>query len=109
MINNFCRKTDAKYKSYRRNKYKYIRFRIAQYENMFYQNWRRYEKFENSMDFISNYEEELSRFLKNLSSQEEQGLWWFFKKKKFDKYMESHKQLLVVSRQNKTEEAQKST
>ena len=43
---------------------------------------------------------------KLISSPEEQAVYDDFSKK-FDKYMESHKQLLVVSRQNKTEEAQK--
>jgi methyl-accepting chemotaxis protein len=65
------------------------------------------KKAENSMDLVlATMKKNRADYEKLISSPEEQAVYDDFSKK-FDKYMESHKQLLVVSRQNKTEEAQK--
>ena len=82
-------------------------FRIAQYEHVLSTTEEDMKKAENSMDLVlATMKKNRADYEKLISSPEEQAVYDDFSKK-FDKYMESHKQLLVVSRQNKTEEAQK--
>ena len=82
-------------------------FRIAQYEHVLSTTEEDMKKAENTMDSVlATMKKNRADYEKLISSPEEQAVYDDFSKK-FDKYMESHKQLLVVSRQNKTEEAQK--
>ena len=82
-------------------------FRIAQYEHVLSTTEEDMKKAENSMDLVlATMKKNRADYEKLISSPEEQAVYDSFSRK-FDKYMESHKQLLVVSRQNKTEEAQK--
>ena len=82
-------------------------FRIAQYEHVLSTTEEGMKKAENMMDSVlATMKKNRADYEKLISSPEEQAVYDSFSRK-FDKYMESHKQLLVVSRQNKTEEAQK--
>ena len=82
-------------------------FRIAQYEHVLSTTEEGMKKAENTMDLVlATMKKNRADYEKLISSPKEQAVYDSFSRK-LDKYMESHKQLLIVSRQNKTEEAQK--
>jgi methyl-accepting chemotaxis protein len=79
--------------------------RIAEYEHVLSQTEEGMKKAENSMETIlSTMKKNRAEYEKLISTPEEKALYEEFSKK-FDTYMEIHKQLMVVSSQNKTEEA----
>ena len=79
--------------------------RIAEYEHVLSQSPEDMKKAENSMETIlSTMKKNRAEYEKLISSPEEKALYEEFSKK-FDTYMEIHKQLMVLSSQNKTEEA----
>jgi methyl-accepting chemotaxis protein len=79
--------------------------RIAEYEHVLSQAPEDMKKAENSMETIlSTMKKNRAEYEKLISTPEEKALYEEFSKK-FDTYMEIHKQLMVVSSQNKTEEA----
>ena len=82
-------------------------FRIAEYEHVLSTTDEGMKKAEETMDkVLATMKKNRTEYEKLISSPEEQAVYDSFSKK-FDKYMETHKQLLIVSRQNQTEQAQK--
>ena len=81
--------------------------RIAEFQHVLSQKAEEMKKAEEAINSVlSTMKTNRAEYEKLISSPEEQALYDTFSKK-FDKYMEIHKRLLVVSSQNKTEEAQK--
>ena len=79
--------------------------RIAEYEHVLSQAPEDMKKAENSMETIlSTMKKNRAEYEKLISTPEEKALYEEFSKK-FDTYMEIHKQLMILSSQNKTEEA----
>ena len=80
--------------------------RIAEFQHVLSQKAEEMKKAEEAINSVlSTMKTNRAEYEKLISSPEEQALYDTFSKK-FDKYMEIHKRLLVVSSQNKTEEAQ---
>jgi methyl-accepting chemotaxis protein len=81
--------------------------RLYEFEHVLTQTPQDMEKVENEMDILLNtMNKNRATYEKLISSDEEKALYEDFSKK-FDKYMDMHKKLIPVSKQNKTEEAQK--
>ena len=81
--------------------------RLYEFEYVLTQTPQDMEKVENEMDILLNtMNKNRATYEKLISSDEEKALYEDFSKK-FDKYMDMHKKLIPVSKQNKTEEAQK--
>jgi methyl-accepting chemotaxis protein len=79
--------------------------RIAEYEHVLSQAPEDMKKAENTMETIlSTMKKNRAEYEKLISTPEEKALYEEFSKK-FDTYMEIHKQLMILSSQNKTEEA----
>ena len=82
-------------------------FRIAQYDHILSQTPEGMQKAEKDLaDTLSTINESREVYEKLISSDEEKSLYIEFSKQ-FDAYLEIHKELIVVSRENKTEEARK--
>jgi methyl-accepting chemotaxis protein len=80
--------------------------RIAEFQHVLSQKAEDMKKAEEAMNSVlSTMKTNRAEYEKLISSAEEQTLYDTFSKK-FDKYMDIHKRLLIVSSQNKTEEAQ---
>ncbi len=81
--------------------------RIYEYEHVLSQTPEDMEKVENNIDaLLSTMNKNRAEYEKLISSEEEKALYDDFSKK-FDKYMDIHKELIPISKQNKTEEAHK--
>ena len=81
--------------------------RLYEFEHVLTQTPQDMEKVENEMDSVlASMNKNRAEYEKLISSDEEKALYEDFSKK-FDKYMDMHKKLIPVSKQNKTEEAQK--
>jgi len=81
-------------------------YRIAEYQHVLAQKTEDMKKAEKEMDSVlSTMKKNRAEYEKLISSPEEKAVYDDFSKK-FDKYMDMHKQLIVVSSQNKNEEAQ---
>ena len=82
-------------------------FRLFQFEHVLSQTPEDMKKVEAKMESIlSVFKKNRAEYEKLISTPEEQALYEDFSRK-FDKYLDIHKQLMIVSSQNKTEEAQK--
>ena len=81
--------------------------RLYEFEYVLTQTPQDMEKVEDKMDSVlASMNKNRAEYEKLISSDEEKALYEDFSKK-FDKYMDMHKKLIPVSKQNKTEEAQK--
>ena len=81
--------------------------RLYEFEHVLTQTPQDMEKVEDKMDSVlASMNKNRAEYEKLISSDEEKALYEDFSKK-FDKYMDMHKKLIPVSKQNKTEEAQK--
>ena len=81
-------------------------YRIAEYQHVLEHKTEDMKKAENDMDAVlSTMKKNRAEYEKLISTSEEKAIYEDFSKK-FDKYMDMHKQLIAVSSQNKTEEAQ---
>ena len=81
-------------------------FRIAEYQHVLAHKTEDMKKAENDMDTVlSTIKKNRIEYEKLITSPEEKATYENFSRK-FDKYMDIHKQLIAVSSQNKTEEAQ---
>ena len=82
-------------------------FRIAQYDHILSQTPEGMQKAEKDLaDTLSTINESREVYEKLISSDEEKSLYIEFSKQ-FEHYLEINKELIVVSRENKTEEARK--
>ncbi|QKF66634.1 4HB sensor-containing MCP-domain signal transduction protein [Arcobacter venerupis] len=82
-------------------------FRIAQYSHILAQTPEGMKNAEKDMDeVLATMKENREVYEKLISTSEEKALYENFSKE-FDIYMQIHKELLSISRENKTEEAQK--
>ena len=82
-------------------------FRLFQFEHVLSQSSEDMKKVEAKMESVlSVMKKNRAEYEKLISTPEEQTLYEDFSRK-FDKYMDINKQLMIVSSQNKTEEAQK--
>ena len=80
--------------------------RIAEYQHVLAQKPEEMKKAEENIEAVlSLMKKNRAEYEKLISSPEEQTMYEDFSKK-FDKYMDMHKELILVSSQNKTEEAQ---
>ncbi len=81
-------------------------YRIAEYQHVLAHKTEDMKKAENDMDTVlSTMKKNRTEYEKLISSPDEKATYENFSRK-FDKYMDIHKQLIAVSSQNKTEEAQ---
>ncbi len=81
--------------------------RLYEFEHVLTQTPQDMQKIENEMDSVlSTINKNRTEYEKLISSDEEKALYEDFSKK-FDTYMDMHKKLIPMSKQNKTEEAQK--
>ena len=81
-------------------------YRIAEYQHVLAHKTEDMKKAENDMDTVlSTIKKNRIEYEKLITSPEEKATYENFSRK-FDKYMDIHKQLIAVSSQNKTEEAQ---
>ncbi len=82
-------------------------FRLFEFEHVLSQTPEDMKKVEAKMEsLLAVFKKNRAEYEKLISTPEEQALYEDFSRK-FDKYLDIHKQLMIVSSQNKTEEAQK--